>query len=365
MRRRSLLFIGVLGLIGTLRLPTTNDRLWADSFTDIGAAPVPRAVSMVSPGGDPDANLPTEDIHPHPAVVRVIVPERGGTSYGSGTLVHAHGEYGLVITNWHVVGDAASPPTVLFADGFRSLAAVVKTDRDWDLAALVIWRPNIDPVPLANAPPQPGEVLSIAGYGQGPYRLASGRCTNYLQPNTRLPRELVELAAAARQGDSGGPIFNRRGELAGVLWGEGNGFTTGSYCGRVRQFLQGVVPEGSGDETQLVSVPTREAARRGTVGMLASSASRVPTDDPRRLSAHQGSAIGTVFASRPPASLAAHYEEQSSSDTSGSEMPDWRAWLGRTRPEQGKTLLAVIGALAVALRVRRSINRGAATAGQS
>ena len=46
--------------------------------------------------------------------------------------------------------------------------------------------------------------------------------------------------AAARHGDSGGPMFNSRGELAGVLFGEGGGDTSGSYCGRVRVFLDSI-----------------------------------------------------------------------------------------------------------------------------
>ena len=48
---------------------------------------------------------------------------------------------------------------------------------------------------------------------------------------------MVELSAPARNGDSGGPILNSRGELAGVLFGTAFGRTTGSYCGRVRGFL--------------------------------------------------------------------------------------------------------------------------------
>ena len=349
--KRLCLFL--VGLFGSL---LATGPLSADSFRDVGVVPPQRARSMISPGGDPDANLPTEDIHPHPAVVRIIVPERGSTSYGSGTLVDVNGKHGLVVTNWHVVSEAASPPTVLFADGFRSLAQVVKADRDWDLAALVIWRPTVEPVPLATEPPRPGEILAIAGYGQGPYRLASGRCTNYLQPNTRLPHEMVELAAAARQGDSGGPIFNRRGELAGVLWGEGNGFTTGSYCGRVRQFLNGVVSPGPVSEGQLVAVPPREVARRATIGSLASTTSRASTDAAMQQDVQRGSAIGTVFSNRPAVALASYDANLSSpSSASGGQAFDWRAWLGQTRPEQGKTLLAFVGVVAIALRLRRSI----------
>ena len=179
---------------------------------------------------------------PHPAVVRVMVPERNATSHGSGTLVDTHDRYGLVVTNWHVVQDATSTIMVVFPDGFQTGARVLKTDRDWDLAALAIWRPRVQPVPIALQPPQPGETLTIAGYGSGNYRSVSGRCTQYVSPGGQLPYEMVELAVRARQGDSGGPIFNQRGEMAGVLFGSGSGRTSGSYAGRVRQFLSTVWP---------------------------------------------------------------------------------------------------------------------------
>ena len=175
--------------------------------------------------------------HIHPAVVRVVAPGRGSVSYGSGTLVDVKGDYGLVVTNYHVINEATGNVSVVFPDGFYSLATVRKVDRDWDLAALVIKRPQTTPVPLAKVAPRPGEPLTIAGYGSGNYRAVAGRCTQYVAPGKRLPFEMVELAASARQGDSGGPILNNQGELAGVLFGEGGGRTAGSYCGRVQWFL--------------------------------------------------------------------------------------------------------------------------------
>lgn len=180
---------------------------------------------------------------PHPAVVRVIAIENDGAAYGSGTLVGTSGDQGLVVTNWHVVRDAKGRIEVVFPDGFRSAANVLATDADWDLAALAIWRPAVEPVPLAAGAPRAGEPLTIAGYGSGRYRAVTGRCTQYVAPGTNLPFEMVELSVAARQGDSGGPIFNGRGELAGVLFGAARGTTTGSYCGRVRWFLAGVTDE--------------------------------------------------------------------------------------------------------------------------
>jgi hypothetical protein len=174
---------------------------------------------------------------PHPAVVRVVSPERDGTSYGSGSLVAVTESTGLVVTNWHVIRDAAGTITVLFPDGFQSPAALLRTDRDWDLAALAIWRPNVAPIPLSNVAPRPGDVLTIAGYGSGSYRAVAGRCTQYVSPGSNQPFEMVELSAPARNGDSGGPILNERGELAGVLFGSAYGRTAGSYCGRLRWFI--------------------------------------------------------------------------------------------------------------------------------
>lgn len=174
---------------------------------------------------------------PHPAVCRIVVPEGDGMSLGSGTLVGASDFHGLVITNWHVIRDNRGSIMVAFPDGFRSSARLLHADKDWDLAALAIWKPSVAAVPLAAGMPQRGDVLTIAGYGSGAYREATGRMEQYASPANHLPFEMIEVTTSARQGDSGGPIFNQRGEVAGVLFGSASGRTTGSYSGRVRAFL--------------------------------------------------------------------------------------------------------------------------------
>ena len=137
---------------------------------------------------------------------------------------------------------------VVFPDGFRSHARPLKVDQDWDLAALVIWRPTVEPVKIAAQPPRPGDLLTIHGYGRGKYRIATGRCTAYYSPQPNFPHEMVELDVEARQGDSGGPIFNQRGELAGVLFGAGQGTTIGSFAPRVRNFLAAAGPRHRSSE---------------------------------------------------------------------------------------------------------------------
>ena len=324
---------------------------------------------------------------PHPAVVRVMVPERNATSHGSGTLVDTHDRYGLVVTNWHVVQDATSTIMVVFPDGFQTGARVLKTDRDWDLAALAIWRPRVQPVPIALQPPQPGETLTIAGYGSGNYRSVSGRCTQYVSPGGQLPYEMVEVAVRARQGDSGGPIFNQRGEMAGVLFGSGSGRTSGSYAGRVRQFLSTVWPPAE--------LPNANLA--GQVAPENSGALRVGTS--RQVVGAQQQQVGRPFVPVPRSAASENYEQSaelpargfaqlpgepsrvtagSQSDTTLYASPSWQAddlelansgfglqasnttrqltWrsiAGESLTDQAKTILAAIGVVVVLVHLLR------------
>ena len=173
---------------------------------------------------------------PLPQIVEVIARDQRGIGRGSGSLVYVDSEYGYILTNWHVVAEGEQID-VRFPDGFNSPGTTVRTDEEWDLALVRIWRPPVPPILVAGVVPQPGDWLTIAGYGQGTYRAARGKCIHYAAPDTQRPFEMVELAVEARQGDSGGPILNERGELAGVLFGAGDGATTGSHIGRVKTFL--------------------------------------------------------------------------------------------------------------------------------
>ena len=217
----------------------------------LGCVPaVQPAVAQAAPwgwglAGNPTANWSPEAVAdylltgqtPHPAVCRIVAPEQAGTSLGSGVLVDVNRAQGLVLTNWHVIRESRSAVLVQFPDGFQSAGTVVRWDEAWDLAAIVIWKPHATPVSLAGADPAPGEPLTIAGFGRGTYREETGGCTEYLSPGSGYPKEFVELQATARQGDSGGPIFNERRELAGLLFGQNGGRTIGSCSSRVRTFL--------------------------------------------------------------------------------------------------------------------------------
>lgn len=217
-----------LWLLGTLSMPLAPATLAEEPFA-IEAATLPQASRKNA----------TE---PRPAVVRVAAPEDDGvTSYGSGTLVGVSQGHGLVITNWHVVRDATGQVSVEFPDGFRSPATVLQTDETWDLAALLIEVPKVPPVKIATATPRRGDRLTIAGFGSGEYREATGLVVQFVSPGEDEPFEMLEVNVAARSGDSGGPILDQRGRVAGVLFGSADGHTNGSHSGRVRWFLKRAV----------------------------------------------------------------------------------------------------------------------------
>lgn len=286
---------------------------------------------------------------PHPAVARIIVPEQQAVAYGSGTLIDVRENFGLVITNWHVVRDAQGPIEVLFPNGQHSKARALKVDADWDLAALVIWRPRVDPIPIADRAPQPGEELTICGYGHGIYRSVTGKCTGYLAPQLDLPQQMVELDVQARQGDSGGPIFNRRGELAGVLFGAGQGTTLGSFNGRVGSFLATLAPD-----IGAAAAPSIEVAGNAP----AASAVLKPVDDGEAVE------VGEPQWRPPAAVLAAAWAEAERSEEATAPVAETLSSDGSPPAPVGKiaggllfahakTVLAVIGVISIVMQAVR------------
>ncbi len=310
---------------------------------------------------------------PRPAVVRVIAEDADGHSQGTGTLVAVSDRHGIVITNWHVVRDATGRIRVVFPDGFESAAQVLKTDADWDLAALGIWRPSAKPLSIAHVAPVAGEPLTIAGYGPGEYREVTGRLIQYVAPSAQLPYEMFEVDVEARNGDSGGPILNARGELAGVLFGAASGTTAGSYCGRVRQFLDSVLPLIDSAAQQVASArrpaatsavpataprsapPPRPATPPRTAHLAdnrasagAGSPTAAPPMEPVRLPQLPVSSVRSQPLAPVPVAKADRSPQPSQQ---GSRLVSALRVLGDTPLDQVKTFLAIVGVVSIVLQV--------------
>jgi len=226
------------------------------------AAPVFAAAAPDPTGVEPRPSRPAVG-RPRPVVARVTAGTGPSIDMGSGVLVRVTGTTAIVLTNWHVVRDKRHAVKVSWPDGSQSDARLVAWDQDWDLAAVAVPRPAAAPVQLASQAPRIGDRLTIAGFGmEGRYLEQTGTVTEYLSPSPAHPKQFVECQAAARHGDSGGPMFNAAGELAGLLFGERNGLTCGSCSTRIRAFLAGVrVPVHSGEAGQTTCQDVRCAIR--------------------------------------------------------------------------------------------------------
>ena len=193
------------------------------------------------PGGQcfvPFEAAPEIQTQPNAAVVRVINRDANSNSLGSGTIITNEKDRSIVLTCAHLFSDGVGSVQIRFADGKTAAARLLAIDRKWDLAALAISPTTIRPPPIATQAPKQGEWLSSCGYGpNGKFLTNRGTLQGYVRAAGTRSFETLEMTGAARQGDSGGPIFNQNGELVAVLWGSDGRTVGGTYCGRIRQFL--------------------------------------------------------------------------------------------------------------------------------
>jgi len=179
------------------------------------------------------------------AVVRVYCQDDVRTrSIGSGTLVKWGAKKIVVLTARHVIADAKRIVVELF-NKKTCKARVLKVDAVWDCAVLELdGRPDgvlaVD-VELGDAAMQrEGNRLESCGYGpDGKLAVNSGLFLGYRR-STQTPNgpdDWFEISGHARQGDSGGGIFNERGRLVGVLWGTNGEVVVGVQAGRIHVLL--------------------------------------------------------------------------------------------------------------------------------
>ena len=140
-------------------------------------------------------------------------------SLGSGFVIN---KSGMILTNNHVVAGADEVMVVL-SDERRFEARVVGSDPSTDVAVVKLTHPpgDLHPVQIGNSEQvRVGDyVLAIGnplGLGQtvtmgivsAKNRMMGGRITQY--------EDFIQTDAAINQGNSGGPLFNFKGEVIGI-----------------------------------------------------------------------------------------------------------------------------------------------------
>jgi serine protease Do len=141
---------------------------------------------------------------------------RGEVVYGAGSGFIVSPD-GVILTNAHVVRDA-DEVTVKLQDRREYRAKVLGSDTKTDVAVLKIDAKNLPVVPLGNTRNlQVGEwVLAIGS----PFGLESTVTAGVVSAKGRsLPGDsvpFIQTDVAVNPGNSGGPLFNTRGEVVGI-----------------------------------------------------------------------------------------------------------------------------------------------------
>jgi len=200
------------------RLLASNST-YAEVFSGIGAERI-----LAIPAPDPNVVSAPGIRDAAGSVVRVqgIAPSCERSIEGSGFVISPD----HVLTNAHVVAGVTSRQTVTTVNQPNLSATVVYYDPQVDVAILYV--PGLHATPLHFAgPANPGDNAVVAGYPLDatslhlvPARI--GGTQNAQGPNiyetSTVTRQIYEIRAVVRSGNSGGPLLSPQGTVDGVVF---------------------------------------------------------------------------------------------------------------------------------------------------
>jgi len=209
--------------------------LWATQPRGVSQAQVEalvhRAIDEIPP--KPSATQAFEKILPSVVAVRAMADdgEEGtqGMAEGKADVQRGTGvvivESGIILTNLHVVSGARRIH-VTFSDGHESEAQLIGQRAEHDLAVLQAKTLPDDIMPAtmrSTSGLRPGDEVVAVGFpfGIGPSASAgviSGLKRDYVSPDGRQSlSNLIQFDAAVNPGNSGGPLLDEFGHVAGVV----------------------------------------------------------------------------------------------------------------------------------------------------
>lgn len=184
-------------------------------FTELEPSPAP----PVEIEGRPDLTQMVNSVRP--SVLRVTATGCGRVTTGSGFVAAP----GLVITNAHVVA-GVDQPTVTDPNGTHR-TTVVLFDPQMDLAILRTTGLAGSPLPLVQENVTRGVLGGVLGYpGGGPFTVEEAVIRDRFQDalgrdiysRGQVNRNVYQIDAAVRSGNSGGPFVDPEGRVVGVIF---------------------------------------------------------------------------------------------------------------------------------------------------
>ena len=147
-----------------------------------------------------------------------------GKAYGSAGSGFFFTEDGYILTNCHVVAENFNTPRIRYADSIqvnrkgerRYTAKLIYAEPNEDMAILKASIPNKGVARFANSVPETGEAIFAVGNSAG-----AGMCILegiVADASRRVSNNIyMMISANIVGGNSGGPIFNTRGEVVGIV----------------------------------------------------------------------------------------------------------------------------------------------------
>jgi serine protease Do len=212
---------------GVIKLPRSSVVIGRPTVSDSpdGATPTPVAVTGDRLTGPEIYTLATSQV----VSISTDVPTQSffgepqsNTVYGSGFIIS---EDGYILTNYHVIqyaSDYGYELSVGMRDGTTYPATVVGGEADSDVAIIKIDSSVLSPVTIGSSDTmQVGELIYAVG---NPRRLDHTMTYGIIsaldrevqvENNASIP--MFQISAAVNSGNSGGPVYNDRGEVIGIV----------------------------------------------------------------------------------------------------------------------------------------------------
>lgn len=153
-----------------------------------------------------------------PSVVSIFVETPTGQGWGSGVIFT---EDGYIITNHHVV-ENAQRITVYLSDGTELEAGLAGTDERTELAVVKILKEGTYPAaPLGNSSDlKVGELVVVIGTPLGLSSTVTSGIVSALDRTVDADGrrfQMIQTDAAVNPGNSGGPLFDKEGNVIGII----------------------------------------------------------------------------------------------------------------------------------------------------